>query len=125
MQLDNRLAPVLPIPSKLERLAIECMRPEMQLPCQKGQKWYCENDGGRWRRHKCKSIVHSTIPFPSERTYRKCACFTPQGLVYKKFSVSISSRDLINMLILHFFLDSKYDKKGYERKENSKACRYK
>ncbi|KAJ8960804.1 hypothetical protein NQ318_020100 [Aromia moschata] len=88
MQLDNRLLPVPPLPSKLERLAIECLQDEMKLPCRPRQKWYCENDAGRWRKHKCKSAVQS-IPLPSERAYRKCACFTPNGLVYKKLPVSI------------------------------------
>ncbi|KAJ8963758.1 hypothetical protein NQ314_005400, partial [Rhamnusium bicolor] len=55
MQLDNRLLPVLPLTSKLERLAMECMQDNMKLPCKPRQKWYCENDEGRWRRHKCKS----------------------------------------------------------------------
>lgn len=87
MQLDNRLLPVPP--SKLERLAIECLQDDMKLPCKRGQKWFCENDGGRWRKHKCKSMSQSTIPLPSDRAYRKCACFTPNGLVYKKLPVSI------------------------------------
>ncbi|XP_023311645.1 extracellular sulfatase SULF-1 homolog isoform X4 [Anoplophora glabripennis] len=91
MQLDNRLLPVLPLPSKLERLAIECMQDEMRLPCKPRQKWYCENDAGRWRKHKCKSVVQN-IPLPSDRAYRKCACFTPDGLVYKKLPLQNITR---------------------------------
>ncbi|CAG9831843.1 unnamed protein product [Diabrotica balteata] len=96
-QLDNRLVPVLP-PSKVERLAVECLRPEMRLPCQRGQRWYCENEAGRWRRRKCKLVPQNThgqymIPLPSNKAYRKCACFTPNGLVYKKLPLqSIASR---------------------------------
>lgn len=86
MQLDNRLLPALPPPSKVERLAIECMQSDMKLPCKPRQKWYCENDVGRWRKHKCKSVVQN-IPLPIDRAYRKCACFTPDGLVYKKLPV--------------------------------------
>nr|XP_023025346.1 extracellular sulfatase SULF-1 homolog isoform X1 [Leptinotarsa decemlineata] len=91
MQMDNRLLPVLP-PSKLERLAVECLMDEMKLPCTPGQKWYCENDGGRWRKHKCKSIVRSTIPYPSSKAYRKCACFTPNGIVYRKLPLQNMTR---------------------------------
>uniref|UniRef100_A0A6P7GJH4 Extracellular sulfatase SULF-1 homolog n=1 Tax=Diabrotica virgifera virgifera TaxID=50390 RepID=A0A6P7GJH4_DIAVI len=95
-QLDNRLVPVLP-PSKVERLAVECLRPEMRLPCQRGQRWYCENEAGRWRRRKCKLVPQNTqgqymIPLPSNKAYRKCACFTPNGLVYKKLPLQSISR---------------------------------
>ncbi|KAG5884439.1 hypothetical protein JTB14_023183 [Gonioctena quinquepunctata] len=95
MQMDNRLLPVLPL-SKLERLAGECLMDEMKLPCRPGQKWFCENDVGRWRKHKCKSIVQSTMPFSSSRAYKKCACFTPNGdLVYRKLPLqNITRKDL-------------------------------
>ncbi|KAJ8983355.1 hypothetical protein NQ317_003161 [Molorchus minor] len=91
MQLDNRLLPVLPLTSKLERLAIECLHDSMKLPCRPRQKWYCENDAGRWRKHKCKSAVQN-IPLPSDRAYRKCACFTPNGVVYKKLPLQNMTR---------------------------------
>ncbi|KAJ8920854.1 hypothetical protein NQ315_015646 [Exocentrus adspersus] len=94
MQLDNRLLPVLP--SKLERLAVECLQNDMKLPCKPRQKWYCENDAGRWRRHKCKSAVQN-IPLPVNRVYRKCACFTPDGLVYKKLPLQNVTRREIRM----------------------------
>jgi hypothetical protein len=45
-QLDNQLLPVLGI-SKVERLAIECQRPEYRAPCKTGQKWQCVYDGSR------------------------------------------------------------------------------
>lgn len=91
MQLDNRLLPVMPS-SKLERLALECLRLEMKLPCQKGQKWFCEKESGKWRRRKCKSANMDVIPMPSNKAYRKCACFTPNGLVYKKLPLQTISR---------------------------------
>lgn len=86
MQLDNRLPAVLP--AKLERLAFECLQEEMKLPCRRGQKWYCEKEGERWRKHKCKSIGQSTIPLPIDRGYRRCACFTSEGLFYRKVAVN-------------------------------------
>lgn len=96
MQLDNRLPPV-PLSSKLERLAVECLQPEMRLPCQKGQKWYCENDAGRWRKRKCKlanQIITKDVDTPiTNKTFRKCACFTPNGLVYKKLPLQNMSRN--------------------------------
>ncbi|KAB0797399.1 hypothetical protein PPYR_08393 [Photinus pyralis] len=83
-QIDNQL--VLPLsPNKLERLSMECSLEEYQLPCQPGQKWYCQYEYGRWRKHKCKL----QIPIPQfKKTYRKCACFTPEGLVYKKIPIN-------------------------------------
>lgn len=89
MQLDNQLLPQMPqtssLGSKLERLAVECRQAEFQLPCQRGQKWYCQYEFDRWRKHKCKL----QIPIPHGRkAYKKCACFTPEGLVYRKIPVS-------------------------------------
>lgn len=106
MQLDNRLLPVLH--SKLERLALECLKDEMKLPCKRGQKWYCESDGGRWRKHKCKSMVQTTIPLPADRAFRKCACFTPNGLVYKKLPVSINQARVLSLdsqLMVGFYIE--------------------
>ncbi|CAH2002851.1 unnamed protein product [Acanthoscelides obtectus] len=95
MQLDNRLLPVPPYSAKLERLAVECMRDDTKLPCKRGQKWFCENDNGRWRRHKCKSVAPTNVVGLEERGYRKCACFTPDGLVYKKLPLNnMTRRDL-------------------------------
>ncbi|XP_031830711.2 extracellular sulfatase Sulf1 isoform X1 [Nomia melanderi] len=77
--LDNRVHPVHPSYStKHERLAIECSRPEAQANCVLGQKWRCERDGHRWRRHKCKYAA------PPPRVSKKCACFTPNGVVYTR-----------------------------------------
>ncbi|KAK9306866.1 hypothetical protein QLX08_002516 [Tetragonisca angustula] len=42
------------------------------------QKWRCERDGHRWRRHKCKYAA------PPPRVSKKCACFTPNGVVYTR-----------------------------------------
>nr|CAI5824942.1 unnamed protein product [Callosobruchus analis] len=94
MQLDNRLIPVPPYSTKLERLAVECLRSDTKLPCKRGQKWFCENDNGRWRRHKCKTVVPNVAGL-EERGYRKCACFTPNGLIYKKLPLNnMTRRDL-------------------------------
>nr|XP_033326025.1 extracellular sulfatase SULF-1 homolog isoform X2 [Megalopta genalis] len=77
--LDNRVHPVHSTYSaKHERLAIECSRPEAQANCVMGQKWRCERDGNRWRRHKCKYAA------PPRRISKKCACFTPNGVVYTR-----------------------------------------
>ncbi|KAI4503426.1 hypothetical protein M0802_001648 [Mischocyttarus mexicanus] len=85
LHLDNRVHPVQsPFSSKHERLAIECSRPEAQADCVHGQKWRCERDGHRWRRHKCRY----TIPPPILRTSKKCACFTPQGLIYTRLETN-------------------------------------
>lgn len=50
----------------------------MQTNCIPGQKWRCERDGHRWRRHKCKYAA------PPPRMSKKCACFTPNGVVYTR-----------------------------------------
>ncbi|KAK2578928.1 hypothetical protein KPH14_011134 [Odynerus spinipes] len=85
LHLDNRVHPVqTPFSSKHERLAIECSRPEAQADCVPGQKWRCERDGHRWRRHKCRYA----IPPPVQRTSKKCACFTPHGLVYTRLETN-------------------------------------
>ncbi|XP_017757871.1 PREDICTED: extracellular sulfatase SULF-1 homolog isoform X2 [Eufriesea mexicana] len=77
--LDNRVHPVhSSFSTKHERLAFECSRPEVQMNCIPGQKWRCERDGHRWRRHKCKYVA------PPPRISKKCACFTPNGVVYTR-----------------------------------------
>lgn len=87
IHLDNQLLPVVPLvpTNKLERLAIECLHNDMQLPCKEGQKWYCQYEEGRWRKHKCKLLLQ--LPYQS-KTFKKCACFTSEGLVYKRVPVS-------------------------------------
>lgn len=45
-QLDNQVSLVV-TGSKLERLAMECQKPEFQAPCKPGQKWQCIADGNR------------------------------------------------------------------------------
>ncbi|KAF5295052.1 hypothetical protein FQR65_LT10605 [Abscondita terminalis] len=86
-QIDNQLLLQL-TPNKLERLSVECLQEEYQLPCRAGQKWYCQHEYGRWRKHKCKL----QIPIPhSKKTYKKCACFTPEGLVYRKIPINGTS----------------------------------
>ncbi|XP_008543159.1 extracellular sulfatase SULF-1 homolog [Microplitis demolitor] len=86
VHLDNGVNPSLNLNSKHERLAYECSRPEAQTNCLPGQKWRCEKEGHRWRRHKCKytttasSITTSTV----HKSSKKCACFTPNGVVYTR-----------------------------------------
>lgn len=88
LQLDNRVIPEISLmlpANKHERLAIECQKLEFQLPCQPGQKWHCVNDNGRWRKHKCKF----QIPLlPRTITSKKCACFTPAGVVYTRMKLN-------------------------------------
>lgn len=82
-EVDNQLSPLLPLPtSKLERLSRECLLEEFQLPCKPAQKWYCQFEDNRWRKHKCKLQIH--LP----KAYKKCACITSEGVVYKKVPVS-------------------------------------
>lgn len=79
--LDNRVHPMhTPFATKHERLAAECSRPEVQTDCLPGQKWRCEKDGHRWRRHKCRYAA----PPPPQRVSKKCACFTPNGVIYTR-----------------------------------------
>jgi len=79
--LDNRVHPMhAPFATKHERLAAECSRPEAQADCLPGQKWRCERDGHRWRRYKCRYA----IPPPPQRVSKKCACFTPSGVIYTR-----------------------------------------
>ncbi|KAK9879427.1 hypothetical protein WA026_006494 [Henosepilachna vigintioctopunctata] len=96
MQLDNRVLPgFIPLYTKSERLIKECAQPNMQKPCAVHQKWFCEYDSGRWRKHKCKSVP--MLQQPVEK-FRKCACFTPHGPVYKKVPMeAISRKSLRNM----------------------------
>ncbi|XP_023289788.1 extracellular sulfatase SULF-1 homolog isoform X2 [Orussus abietinus] len=81
VHLDNQVHPVPhgPYSSKHERLAVECARPEAQADCVPGQKWRCERDGRRWRRYKCRYS-----PPPIQKVWKKCACFTPNGVVYTR-----------------------------------------
>jgi len=79
--LDNRVHPMhAPYATKHERLAAECSRPEAQTDCLPGQKWRCERDGHRWRRHKCRYAA----PPPPQKVSKKCACFTPNGVIYTR-----------------------------------------
>lgn len=67
--------------SKHERLEMECSKPETKLDCVPGQKWKCEREGHRWRKHKCRLAV---IPDSLPKSSRKCACFTPNGVIYTR-----------------------------------------
>ncbi|CAK1599996.1 unnamed protein product [Parnassius mnemosyne] len=68
---------------KAARLAAECSKAELRAPCSIGRKWKCVLVNGRWRRHKCKYESEISTPQPKMST-KKCACFTPSGLVYTR-----------------------------------------
>ncbi|XP_013166948.1 PREDICTED: extracellular sulfatase SULF-1 homolog isoform X1 [Papilio xuthus] len=68
---------------KAARLAAECSKTELRAPCSEGRKWKCVLVNGRWRRHKCKYESEINTPQPKMST-KKCACFTPSGLVYTR-----------------------------------------
>ncbi|RZC31787.1 extracellular sulfatase SULF-1 -like, partial [Asbolus verrucosus] len=76
--------------NKLERLSVECALDDLKPPCRVNQKWYCVNDNGRWRKHKCKSVTH--VSLNANKSFRKCACFTSAGLVYKKIPLRNMTR---------------------------------
>ncbi|XP_033207389.1 extracellular sulfatase SULF-1 homolog isoform X3 [Belonocnema kinseyi] len=83
---DNRVYPVKSsYSSKHERLSIECSRPEAQANCVPGQKWRCERDGLRWRRHKCRYAIPTPVV---QKASKKCACFTPNGVVYTRLETN-------------------------------------
>jgi hypothetical protein len=80
-----------PYKSKVARLNVECSDPVLLQNCIPGQKWRCINEGGRWRKHKCKfhaqlqNHLAALNQFNSENSNRRnCACFTPDGLIYTK-----------------------------------------
>ncbi|KAM3966764.1 LOW QUALITY PROTEIN: extracellular sulfatase Sulf1 [Aphomia sociella] len=70
---------------KAARIAAECSKAELRAPCapSSGRKWKCVLVNGRWRRHKCKFETEISTPSPKMST-KKCACFTPSGLVYTR-----------------------------------------
>lgn len=72
--------------SKFEKLARECQQTIYQLPCKTNQKWYCQLEQGRWRKHKCKQQLQ--YPTPANKVFKKCACITAEGLVYKRILVN-------------------------------------
>lgn len=122
-QVDNQLVPEIPR-SKFEKLAEECRRPGYQLPCKIGQKWYCQMEDRRWRRHKCKQQVQ----LPSvNKIFKKCACFTQKGLVYKKVPVSTYIYFYIS---LQLRTNDTYSSYVYYRRKNliiavySSVCNY-
>lgn len=69
--------------AKTTRLAVDCSKAELRAPCAAGRKWKCVLVNGRWRKHKCRYDNEYTIPQPKMST-KKCACFTPSGLVYTR-----------------------------------------
>lgn len=80
-----------PYMSKVARLNSECSDPAMLQNCVSGQKWRCVNEAGRWRKHKCKFHVQlqhhlAELNKVTSQNKRNCACFTPEGLIYRKLS---------------------------------------
>ncbi|XP_045510544.1 extracellular sulfatase SULF-1 homolog [Colias croceus] len=71
------------INGKAARLAAECSKAELRAPCSDKRKWKCVLVNGRWRKHKCKYEPSVVEPQPKMST-KKCACFTPSGLVYTR-----------------------------------------
>lgn len=82
---DNQLPLAVP-QSKFEKLAEECQQSIYQLPCKPNQKWYCQLEHGRWRKHKCKQQLQYPST-PNNKVFKKCACITAEGLVYKRILV--------------------------------------
>lgn len=85
---DNQLPLAVP-QSKFEKLAEECQQSIYQLPCKPNQKWYCQMEHGRWRKHKCKQQLQFPST-PNNKVFKKCACITAEGLVYKRILVKSS-----------------------------------
>ncbi|XP_059048976.1 extracellular sulfatase SULF-1 homolog [Achroia grisella] len=71
------------VDGKAARIAAECSKAELRAPCSSRRKWKCVLVNGRWRRHKCKYEAEISTPTPKMST-KKCACFTPSGLVYTR-----------------------------------------
>jgi extracellular sulfatase Sulf len=87
---DNNL-PSSPYKSKFDRLNEECSDPTLLQDCIAGQKWKCVNEGGRWRKHKCKfhlqlqnHLAQISKILSAQQLKKNCACFTPNGVVYTK-----------------------------------------
>ncbi|XP_067614126.1 extracellular sulfatase SULF-1 homolog isoform X2 [Eurosta solidaginis] len=90
-QFGNNL-PMAPYMTKMMRLNSECSDPALLENCQRGQKWKCVNEDGRWRKHKCKFHLQHHLEeiskFTKKETKRNCACFTPEGVVYTKIKTN-------------------------------------
>ncbi|CAL1676474.1 unnamed protein product [Lasius platythorax] len=114
--LDNRVhAMHTPFATKHERLAAECSRPEAQADCLPGQKWRCERDGHRWRRHKCRYAA----PSP-QRVSKKCACFTPHGVVYTRLESNDYDGQRYSPSRDHRLADPYSDAMGYFNKRGKR-----
>lgn len=74
-------------------MKFECSKPEVQTDCIPGQKWRCERDGNRWRKYKCRK---STPEASLQMETRKCACFTPNGVIYTRLETNSYSKQAIN-----------------------------
>ncbi|KAI8430046.1 hypothetical protein MSG28_000479 [Choristoneura fumiferana] len=81
-QLDQS-ADISLVTGKAARLADDCSNAEVRGPCTATRKWRCVFVNGRWRRHKCKYESEINVTPPKMST-KKCACFTPSGLVYTR-----------------------------------------
>lgn len=90
---EDNLDPTI-LSRKAARLAAECSKADLQAPCSAGRKWKCVLVNGRWRRHKCKNEPEIHEP---KMSTKKCACFTPSGLVYTRLETDgIVARRLSN-----------------------------
>ncbi|CAH0600424.1 unnamed protein product [Chrysodeixis includens] len=77
------LADASVVEGKAARIAADCSKAELRAPCSAGRKWKCVLVNGRWRRHKCRYESELNLP-QSKMSTKKCACFTPSGLVYTR-----------------------------------------
>ncbi|KAJ2946281.1 hypothetical protein O0L34_g12319 [Tuta absoluta] len=103
---SDQVAEVM-VNGKAARIAAECSKAELRAPCSAGRKWKCVLINGRWRRHKCK--YEPEINSPKMNT-KKCACFTPSGLVYTRLETdgTIARRpaDVKNITRVRRYIDN-------------------
>ncbi|CAH1643344.1 unnamed protein product [Spodoptera littoralis] len=82
-KLFDQVADASGLEGKAARIAADCSKAELRAPCSAGRKWKCVLINGRWRRHKCRYESEPSLP-QSKMSTKKCACFTPSGLVYTR-----------------------------------------
>ena len=67
------------------RLGIECRKEEFQVPCKKGQKWFCKIMDNKWRMIKCKNFAAvssassstTSSESPADLLTQQCVCPPP------------------------------------------------
>ncbi|GFS18189.1 extracellular sulfatase Sulf-2 [Elysia marginata] len=70
------------IPTRRRKLAIECSKATNRLPCKPQQKWYCIEENGRLKKHKCRGGTGNGTDTSSSgvmlrdqpRRYHSCPC---------------------------------------------------